>query len=435
VVGIIGPEWVALNPATYGYGGSGVAVALGTDPSVVVHEIGHVLRRRHNPCAGGAYDPDYPQRWPRSAGALDDVGFRVGDDDGVGSAEALSPDVYLDYMGAADCRPAWSSAYGWTVAMRNARSRAYRRRSACPCTHMLLDVSVTGPDSVELGPSHVVKARPPAPLGPPSAYSVELRDGAKVLARRVLHELDLAEELSGPFPARFIEAIPWNPAATELRVRHGSRVIDTVELAAAPPSLANVVVVPDATGAEVELSWDEDPDPDVHHLVRFSNDGRDWIALSNDMTDNPVQLDLRDLPTGPACVIEVSASQNGRTAVIRSAPFARDPVAPRAVIALPRRRADGSPVPLELDDQVSLTGYGFSPDAPPIRDDSLTWVVEDAGGGETALGSGGSLLVPARALPAGTSRIHLRLAGGTDDLIEVERPAGGGPGPGPVGGP
>jgi hypothetical protein len=83
-------------------------------------------------------DPDYPHRWSRRPGALDDVGFRVGNDNGVGPTQALSPDVYLDDMGAANCRPAWSSAYGWTIAMRNARAYAWRRRPRCPCTRMIL---------------------------------------------------------------------------------------------------------------------------------------------------------------------------------------------------------------------------------------------------------------------------------------------------------
>jgi hypothetical protein len=51
----------------------------------------------------------------------------------------------------------------------------------------------------------------------------------------VLHQLDLIEGDPNPFRARFIEAIPWNPAATDLRVRNGGDVIGALPLAAAPP--------------------------------------------------------------------------------------------------------------------------------------------------------------------------------------------------------
>jgi len=196
-------------------------------------------------------------------------------------------------------------------------------------------------------------------------------------------------------------------------------------------------VIPTAPGSEeVSLSWTADPDPDVSHLARYSSDGREWIALSNDMRENPVVLDLRGLPTGPACVIEVAASLRGRTSVLRSAPFACDPAAPRAVIALPRPRLAGVPLPIPFSSLVHFSSHRFTADGPPIRDDALTWVLEDARGAAMLLGRGSRLIVAARTHPSGVSTIHLRLAGGTADQIMVRRAGSGGPSPvaGPGGG-
>lgn len=432
VVGLLDEKFVSLDPGSYGYGGSGIAVALGDRPGCLAHELGHVLRRRHSPCAGGVYDPAYPQHWPLPAGAIDDVGFRFPEGSGTGMLEALAPEDCFDYMGTADCTPEWTSAYGWIVAQRGARARAWRRRAPRACRMMLLDLTVAAPDDAVLGPSHFVDARPPAPLGPPSGYSVEMRDACRtILGRSVLHRLDLTEHrITGPdvgaFPARFIEAIPWDDRAHELVVRHGGDLVSVITLAEDAPGIGAVAVVgPDANGAH-EISWAADPRNDVHHLVRYSPGGSDWYAIETAFKGDALTVDLRGLPAGDACVIEVAASRRGRTALSRSEPFARERQPRQAVIALPRPLDDGGPRRVSPTALVEFAGWAFSPDEPPAVGDELQWRAVDQAGGETVLGQGPRLVMAARDLPAGLVTVHLDVAGGRGATTQITTRGGGG---------
>jgi hypothetical protein len=419
MVGAVGTGWDDTDPGVYGQRGGGALATPVNRPATGAHELGHVLGRLHTACnQTSGVDRAYPVRPGAPPGALDDVGFRF---TGQGF-EALGPDDCFDYMGAGDCAPAWSSAYGWALALPAARRCTWCLR-APHGSRMLFDLEVAGAGDATLHWAHVIDAAPDAARAPESEYTIELVDrGGRTLRWRRLHALEVPEIPTAiEYPKRFVESIPWDDRAAALVVRRRGADVTSLPIGAAAPPLDEPTVEESSDGLHARLEWGPAPaDALTRYMVRYTGDGgATWLALALALEDRGLDVALRGLPSGGRCGFEVTASRQGRSTTRRSAFFSRAAVPLVAGIARPRPEGEG-PADLTGVETVELLGWAYSPDLPPVPGEDLTWSVHD-GLGETELGAGRRLLVAASALPAGTSFIRLVVRDGPSDEVEVMR--------------
>lgn len=390
-------------------------------PYTISHELGHVIGRGHTACGGQFGDPGYPVKDRKRPGAVDEYGFRLAAaGQSLSIHEVLEPSRASDYMGGGDpeCEPAWTSAYGYRAALRGAQRCPWLRRRR-PGQHLVFRLTVEAPDDATLGPAHVLSTIPQAPTGRPSDYSVQLVGERAVARLRRLYVLETLAPVESPrpeFPIRFVAAVPWDPAAQALVVLRGRRVVKRIPLAAQAPELPELEVVdltesgPRGRRLRFASAPRAESGGSIDYLVRYSNDdGQSWFSLGGARSLSDLELALEGLPAGERCLLEVSASRAGRTAM-RTIAVLRDPIPPRVEIVLPRREGD-EPVQVDSDGIMELVGAAFSLDLPPPRGDALAWLI---GGSDEPIAFGETITIATSDLPEGLSRIVLRasVAGG-----------------------
>ena len=136
----------------------------------------------------------------------------------------------------------------------------------------------------------------------------------------------------------------------------------------------------DSTGV-LHLHWaDHDSQLPLTYFVRCSHNGKDWLRPGVNLRTTDYYLDLRQMPGGPHCVVQVLATNGYRTAFVQTRPF------------------DVAVKPLEvmLGDANSpiLFAQGYSRQDGPLTGNAIAWL--DHSG--TVVGRGGTFDV--RTLPA-----------------------------------
>jgi len=125
------------------------------------------------------------------------------------------------------------------------------------------------------------------------------------------------------------------------------------------------------------------------YFVRCSHNGKDWLRPGVNLRTTDYYLDLRQMPGGPHCVVQVLATNGYRTAFVQTRPF------------------DVAVKPLEvmLGDANSpiLFAQGYSRQDGPLTGNAIAWL--DHSG--TVVGRGGTFDV--RTLPAGTHSLSVRV--------------------------
>ena len=123
-------------------------------------------------------------------------------------------------------------------------------------------------------------------------------------------------------------------------------------------------------------------------FVRYSHNGRDRLRPGMNLHSNDYYLDLREMPGGRRCVVEVIASNGYCTSYARTRHFEVPDKSPELFLG-----ENEGPV---------LFAQGFSRQHGPITSDGIAWLA----GGEVCQ-TGGTLDV--RALPAGIQEISVRV--------------------------
>jgi hypothetical protein len=145
----------------------------------------------------------------------------------------------------------------------------------------------------------------------------------------------------------------------------------------------------------LHLHWaDHDSQHPLTYYVRYSHNGTDWVRPGVNLRGSDYYLDLREMPGGPHCVVQVLATNGYRTSVVETRPF--------DVMV--------KPIDVMLGDTNGplLFAQGFSLEHGPLTGNQIAWL--DAQG--HLLARGGTLDV--RTLQPGVHEVSVRVLGPGD---------------------
>ena len=165
----------------------------------------------------------------------------------------------------------------------------------------------------------------------------------------------------------FEQPMPMSTKVCGLRILKGEKVLYEATAAAPAPRLSGLVVIVERNRAKV--TWRAASSaPRLWHKVRYSpDDGKTWLSVKPRLSSASATLDLRRLPGGGRCRVEVYTSDGLQTGRARSRAFTVPHKPPRAIIATPatgvrlRSRA------------VRLLGAGLDDGGRAIPNERLVW--------------------------------------------------------------
>jgi hypothetical protein len=204
--------------------------------------------------------------------------------------------------------------------------------------------------------------------------------------------------------ATFVIRLPYHPDTQAVVLRAGDRELGRLDVPTDRPFFTLLHPTEDTfidPAGVLHLHWaGHDTEHPMTFFVRYSHNGTDWLRPGVNLQGNDYYLDLREMPGGKRCVVEVIATNGYRTSYVRTRHFEVPQKPPELFLG-------------ENDGPV-LFAQGFSREHGPITGDSITWLA----GGE-ACQSGGTLDV--RTLPAGTQEISVRVTApdGSDSTAVV----------------
>ena len=172
--------------------------------------------------------------------------------------------------------------------------------------------------------------------------------------------------------ASFGGRLAYHPDTTRVVLRFGDRELGAMEVTrrrpefdlVSPKSLDEIDL-----GGILHVRWRQDAadkkanrEWPLTYFVRFSNGEGEGLRPGVNLTRETFDLDLRGLPGGEKCVVQVLATNGYQTSYIETVPF-----------PLPR------PGPIILAGEPGgpeLFVQGFSANDGPLRDDAITWLVD-----------------------------------------------------------
>jgi hypothetical protein len=208
--------------------------------------------------------------------------------------------------------------------------------------------------------------------------------------------------------ATFVERLPYAEATARVVLMFGTRRLGVLEVPSKAPQF-DLEHPRSATQIDTEgilhLRWRVDSADakanEGHRLtyfVRFSANGKTWSRPGVNLTGTSFDLDLRDMPGGEECVVQVLATNGYQTSYVQTPSF-----------ALPAR----DPQILLGDERGPLLfAQGTSAQEGPLLGDHITWTAGDktvAHGGSfdaRLLGRGGHDLTVAVTDRAGRRVFH-----------------------------
>jgi len=213
--------------------------------------------------------------------------------------------------------------------------------------------------------------------------------------------------------ATFVARLPYHSATQSMRLRFGEREISVLPVPTDRPFFSLLHPGEDSfiDGRGVlALHWcGHDDEHPMTFFVRYSHDGRDWLRPGVNLRTNDFYLDLREMPGGARCAVQVLATNGYRTSYVQTRHF-----------EVPRKPPE---VFLGETDGPVLFVQGFSRENGPITGEQIAWLDRDG----NAIRRGGTLDV--RSLPPGVHRLSVMVqdAGAvqTTELIGIyDAPSG-----------
>lgn len=197
------------------------------------------------------------------------------------------------------------------------------------------------------------------------------------------------EQQRAPFTAR----LPYHDQTQIIQIRRGERVLGRMSVPTDRPCFTLLSPGADACinpSGVLHLRWAPcDSEYPITFYVRYSHDGRNWVRPGVNLNVNDYYLDLREMPGGKRCVVQVLGTNGYRTSYVQTRYF-EVPVKPPELFV---GEALG-PV---------LFAQGFSRQEGALDSENLVWLID---GGATYR-SGGSLDV--RSLGPGVHQIGLQV--------------------------
>jgi hypothetical protein len=217
---------------------------------------------------------------------------------------------------------------------------------------------------------HLAGACPARETRVPSSVGFDLvgAEGRIIASRRC--QQSFHQSTDDPY-TDFHETLPWVEAIRAVVFWRDGDVIHTHAVEESPPRV-RVEAPRFAEHSDVaHLEWTaEAPEgAALRYLVRYSHDdGESWRAVAVGLSEPHCDVDLRQLPGGDHCRLQVVASSGIRTAVAETSPFAAAVKPGRAWILSP---ADGTVIC--EGERLELYGVGFSPDFGTANFEDMVW--------------------------------------------------------------
>jgi len=193
--------------------------------------------------------------------------------------------------------------------------------------------------------------------------------------------------------ATFVARLPYHSQTQAIVLRNGERELGRLDVPTDRPYFTllhpNEDDFIDPSGV-LHLHWaGHDTEDPMTFFVRYSHNGRDWLRPGVNLHDNDYYLDLREMPGGRRCLVQVIATNGYRTSYAKTRHFEVAEKPPELLLG----EADG-PV---------LFAQGFSREHGPITNDEIAWLAD-----EKIVHRGGTLDI--RTLPGGVHQIAVRVA-------------------------
>ncbi len=225
-------------------------------------------------------------------------------------------------------------------------------------------------------------------------YMITFEDGqGNILARAPTEPEFFAQNQEW---AGFGQRLPYRRNTERVTLRRGEKELGALHVTRQLPEFALLYPLKaeqiDSKGV-LHLRWEADPVGSKKHpltfYVRFSADGKQWLRPGVNLKSTEFDLDLREMPGGNHCVVQVIATNGYQTA------FAETPT-----FQLPRKLPE-----LLLGDTSGpvLFAQGFSREEGPIVGESIVWLADD----KKQVGSGATF--DARRLRSGVHQITVRI--------------------------
>jgi hypothetical protein len=399
------------NPGMAAYGVT--SFLSGESWSTFVHELAHLMGRRHSNTVANLKDSDCQTRtgflltkkqkayvdnksdWPYDTAHIQEYGFRF-DQYGRGPFALQSPDDpydYMSYCGSFDLDQ-WTS--DWTY------EKLFEQYFSTAAPDLAFD-SIPGPavfvsglvyddGTGQLDPSWVLSSGDTA-SNPPAGttYCVEVQDsGATVLASHCF-ELDFIDIATGDETEvdGFSLMLPFPAGAASIVLTKDGLPLDTQ--AVSPSSPVVTVTSPNggenwAADGEYTITWtgsDGDGDP-LTYTVEYSPDGVFWSAVGAPTTDTQLTVSAASMAGGSSARVRVQASDGVNTSSDESdADFTVERKAPMVAILSPKEM----PV-ISLGRSLWLQGSAYDLEDGVIDGVSMDWASDIEGG----LGTGEMIL-------------------------------------------
>lgn len=190
----------------------------------------------------------------------------------------------------------------------------------------------------------------------------------------------------------FTARIPYHPETQAVALRTGELELGRLDVPTDRPFFTLLRPTEDQfidpTGV-LHLHWAvHDSEHPMTFFVRYSHNGRDWLRPGVNLHCNDYYLDLREMPGGKRCRVELIATNGYRTSYARTRRF-----------EVPEK-----PVEAFLGENHGplLFAQGFSRENGPVTDRDIEWLLQGQ-----VVRTGGTL--DARTIPAGTHEIRVRL--------------------------
>jgi hypothetical protein len=240
----------------------------------------------------------------------------------------------------------------------------------------------------------------------PDRPAISNRRDASRVNQYVLDFLDYRGDVLESLPTRvrflstdrqwapFVARLPYHSATQAVRFRSGQRELGRLDVPTDRPFFSLLKPEEDSfiDGEGVlHLHWcgHDDQHPSIYY-VRYSHNGTDWIRPGVNLHKNDFYLDLREMPGGERCVVEVVATNGYRTSYVRTRHF-----------EVPRKKPE---LFLGESDGPVLFAQGFSRESGPIVGERIAWLAGDG----SVVGRGGTLDV--RTLAGGVHVLSVAVA-------------------------
>lgn len=206
---------------------------------------------------------------------------------------------------------------------------------------------------------------PSTMLNPENQYTIDFLDYCgNVLVSKTTEPLFFAKNQEW---ATFVARLPYHDQTQAVRLRQGAKELGVLCVPVDTPCFTLLCPGKDSCidGCGIlHLRWARHCS--LHPLtffVRYSHNGCDWVRPGVNLCTNDYYLDLRQMPGGERCCVQVIATNGYRTSYVQTRHF-EVPVKPPEILL-----GDTSgPV---------LFAQGFSLEHGPIVDDNIKWLIDD----------------------------------------------------------